>query len=59
MARGDCSQCLDGEPFDTEHECHGVPKFGRYHLLVYLNKAFPIVWDMLVQVDNGRMSTGL
>ena len=52
MARRDCSQCLDGEPMNTEHECHGVPKFGRYHLLMYFNKAFPIVWDMLAQVDS-------
>ena len=52
MAKRDCPQCLDGEPMNTEHECHGVPNFGRYHLLMYFNKAFPIVWDMLAQVDS-------
>ena len=52
MVRRDCSQCLDREPMNTEHECHGMPEFGRYHLLMYLNKAFPIEWDMLAQVDS-------
>ena len=52
MARRDCSQCLDREHMNTEYECHGVPKFGRYHLLMYFNKAFPKVWDMLAQVDS-------
>ena len=52
LARGDYFQCLDGEPMSTDHECHSVPKFGRYHLLMYFNKAFPIVRDMVAQVDS-------